>query len=700
MSSLLLLNWLFQGCKECSGWRDWAKIELFLDFRVYFADDSAGRTVFLQVFEEIIMQLTSKGAMLHLTVLLLPLSLFLSGTAFGEGAGSTKSIKQAEQLRKATVVEELTQPRKEAEEKQRLKAAEERERQAQEEQVRKESAIADIRLPDDDTPKLLVRKIIIVGNELIPTVELLEDLPLIYNASDKSLKTAPAKSLYDLRDIRRIIETPGEPKSISMRTIQGLTQYLLSVYQDRNYAGIYVYVPEKTVRDMRLLDNILLIQVLEAKISEVNINAFDADQQRVAEPVLKKSIIEKWSPIEVGKVANSKELEDFLNTLNLNPDRYISATVSKGADPKSLKLDYDIYEADPWHFYTQLDNSGSDERQWSPRVGFIHTNLTGRDDRLSGTYQAPVESVDENYSVFGNYDFPVFSPRLRLNLFGGYSQFDVSSTISYFDFIGNGNFYGGMARYNVYQENGWFFDVTASLSHERSKVVDVSVFNALNSDVSMDLWSVGLDIHHRDDVSTTGLNLNRLSSYDGSDDSKFNAARTGADSTFNIYSVTAGHSRYLDDRRIQRVSASGRWIEPNDRLVPSKMTAFGGLYSVRGYQEYEVVADGGLLYSVQYEYDLVKHCEAKGELSETEDKSDWQFTRLAPLAFFDFARAKTEDPVPGEQSVEEFASLGLGLSATFANDLDANLYYGFPLKSTPKTDAGDGRVGVNMLMRW
>jgi hemolysin activation/secretion protein len=646
------------------------------------------------------MQLTSKDVMSHLTVLLLPFILLFSGTVMADGAGSTKSIKQAEQLRKATVVDELMQPRKEAEEKQRLEAAEERERQAQEKQVRGEAAVADIRLPEDDTPKLLVRKIIIAGNDLLSSGKLLKDLPLIYNASGMPLKKAPATSLYDLRDIREIIKTPDVPKNISMRSIQGLTQYLLSVYQKHNYAGIYVYVPEKTVRGTRLLDDVLLIQVLEAKISEVNINTFDTDQQPSEKSVLKKSIIEEWSPIEVGKVANGKELEDFLNTLNLNPDRYISATVSKGSDPKSLKLDYDIYEADPWHLYTQLDNSGSDERQWSPRVGFIHTNLTGRDDRLSGTYQAPVESLNENYSMFGSYDFPVFSPRFRLNVFGGYSQFDVSSTISTFDFIGNGSFYGCMARYNLYQDKGWFFDVTASLSHERSERVDVSVFNDLNSNVSMDLWSVGLDIHHRDDVSTTGLNLNRLSSYDGSDDSKFDAARPGADSTFNIYSVTAGHSRYLDDCKIQRISASGRWIDPDDRLVPSKMTAFGGLYSVRGYEEYELVADGGLLYSVQYEYDLVKYCESKEDMTEPQGKSDWQFTRLAPLAFFDFARAKTEDPVPGEQSVEEFASVGLGLSATFANDLDANLYYGFPLKSTPKTDSGDGRVGVNVLMRW
>ena len=36
------------------------------------------------------------------------------------------------------------------------------------------------------------------------------------------------------------------------------------------------------------------------------------------------------------------------------------------------------------------------------------------------------------------------------------------------------------------------------------------------------------------------------------------------------------------------------------------MTAFGGMYTVRGYDEYEIIADGGILTSIQYEYDLVQ----------------------------------------------------------------------------------------------
>jgi len=104
-------------------------------------------------------------------------------------------------------------------------------------------------------------------------------------------------------------------------------------------------------------------------------------------------------------------------------------------------------------------------------------------------YQFPIDEPDENYSMYGSYEFPIFSPRLRLKLYGGYSDFDIDPEgASGFNFFGNGWFYGGLLRYNVHQQDGWFFDVTSSLSQEKSKITS-SMFNSvLGSEVRMNLW--------------------------------------------------------------------------------------------------------------------------------------------------------------------------------------------------------------------
>ena len=562
-------------------------------------------------------------------------------------------------------------------------------------------------LPEDTTTRLVVRELRISGNTLISTEELLQNMPAIYNASGQPLSQADSQYLYDLRTIREIVLGPGQPREVSLRTIQGLTQYILSVYQENNYSGIYVYVPEGAIRDgAELVDGILPINILEAPVNEVRIKYYDAERNEVEKGYLRRSVLESWSPIERDKVASQKQLDDLVNLLNLNPDRHVSAVVSRGSDPNTLAVQYDVYETDPWHFFIQADNSGTKDRQWSPRVGVINTNLLGMDDRLTALYQAtPDSTFNENYSFFGSYDFPIMNPRLRLNVYGGYSEFDIHPEAGIFDFLGSGKFYGGILRYNFLQHKGWFFDVTGSWSHEESNITPSLFPEFFASEVKMELWGVGVNLNHRDDMSSTSVTFNRVQNAGGSDQESFwdpetfTGARTNAERDFAIYTTAANHSQYLDQNKVQQLRGTVRWIEPTERLVPAKMTSFGGMYSVRGYDEYEIVADGGILASIQYEYDLVRHSQTVEPKTETNGYIE-SIKRLAPLAFFDFGQTKIIDPVSTEDNNQTLYSVGVGLAFEVGNNFSGALYYGYPLEDTEETESGRGRFNASAMLRW
>ena len=63
----------------------------------------------------------------------------------------------------------------------------------------------------------------------------------------------------------------------------------------------------------------------------------------------------------------------------------------------------------------------------SPVFGLINTNLLGFDDKLTAIYQVPLESGwDDEYAIYGSYDFPIWGPKLRLNLYAGYNEFNIS----------------------------------------------------------------------------------------------------------------------------------------------------------------------------------------------------------------------------------------------------------------------------------
>ena len=569
-------------------------------------------------------------------------------------------------------------------------------------------ASEELNLPIDTSPRLTVKELRISGNTLISTDELLQYMPAVYNASGQPLNKADSQYLYDLRPIQEIVAAPGQPREVSLRTIQGLTQYILSVYQKNDYSGIYVYVPEGAIKDgNKLVDDILPINVLEAPVSEVRIKYYDADRNEVEEGYLRRSALESWSPIERDKVASQRKLDYLVNLLNLNPDMHVSAVVSRGAEPNTLAVQYDVYETSPWHFFIQADNSGTEERQWAPRVGVINTDLLGIDDRLTTLVQADLDSPGDNYSVFGSYDFPVMGPQLRLNLYGGYSEFDIAPEAGVFNFLGSGSFYGAILRYNIYQEQNWFFDVTGSLSDEESKInssaEELFGVDVFKSDIEMELWGIGLNIYHRDDVSNTTLAFNRVQNFGGSsqdefwDPVTFTGARWGAERDFSIYTLSASHNQYLDQDKVEQFRSTFRWIKPSDRLVPAKMTSFGGMYTVRGYEEYEIVADGGILASLQYEYDLVRHSQAVEPKKVVVNE---ELKKLAPLAFFDYGQAKIESPVAGEKSSQTLYSIGVGLALEVGNNFSGAMYYGYPLKDTEETDTGHGQFNASVMLRW
>jgi hemolysin activation/secretion protein len=466
-----------------------------------------------------------------------------------------------------------------------------------------------------------------------------------------------------------------------------------------------VSVPPAALEGRKLRDDILLVKVTEAPVTSITTSYFTPDNERVEKGYLKDSFLREWTPFKVGEVGKQKELEDYVNLLNLNPDRYISARVSRGAEPDTLAVGYNVYEASPWHWFLQVDNAGTKDRRYAPRVGLINTNLLGIDDTLTVFYQAPWEkNIEDKYSVYGSYDLPIMGPKLRLELYAGYSQFDVEGGGG-IDFLGHGSLYGGKLRYNAFQKDRWFFDLTTSLSREKSKVSS-SIFSAiLGSEVTMYLWGIGFDIHRRSDMSNTSITFDRIQSVGGSSQRKFwdsttlTGARTNADRDFTIYTTAANHSRYLDTDKIQRLTGSLRWIVPNERLVPAKMTTFGGMYSVRGYQESGIVADGGILASAQYEYDLVKSDQAKGISTTGSEKKPW-LRKLAPLAFFDYGRAKMEDEIAGEKGAEDMYSVGVGGIIELGDNFSGAVYYGFPLKATSTTDTKDGRLNFSLMLRW
>ncbi len=571
------------------------------------------------------------------------------------------------------------------------------EAQAQTPQTAQPDAATELAV-EDTTPRFDIAQIQITGNTLIAADVLLGGVPDTYHT------TAPAvEAAYDLRPVKAVIAAPGAPVSISARTIQGFTQYLLNVYQMRHYAGVYVYVPAEAFETGKELEQgILPIRILEAQVGAVGTAYYDVDNQPVEKGYLRRDVLEKWSPVKPGKPINRRKLDEYLNLLNLNPDRYAAAAIAQGEQADTLKVDYKLYEANPWHFFTQIDNAGTEDTQWTPKFGLINTNLFGYDDKLTIVYQAvPDKTFDEEYAVYGSYDFPLFTPRLRLNVFGGHNEFDITGGQN-ITFIGRGSFGGATLRYNLFQYDKWFFDLTGTITHDQTKTTPSLFPEFLTSDVHLTMGGFGAQLYRTDDKTDTLLSVTRLETLDGSPQEDFALARTNSRRDFVLYNATARHSRYLDNDKVQRATGAFQYIDADERIAPSKMTSFGGMYTVRGYDEYEIIADGGILASLQYEYDIIRKMRVSAyDKGTADDRLQKPFIRkIAPLVFCDYGQARIKDALAAEHSDQELASIGGGFIVELTEHFTGTVYYGHPLIETENTRPGKGRLNAGLLFRW
>lgn len=159
----------------------------------------------------------------------------------------------------------------------------------------------------------------------------------------------------------------------------------------------------------------------------------------------------------------------------------------------------------------------------------------------------------------------------------------------------------------------------------------------------------------------------------------FNATRNPSptpDGTFFSWLGQAQWVRRVVDE-IQLILRADAQFTP-DRLLPLEKYAAGGVGSVRGYRENQLVKDQGYTLSIEGRIPVLR-----APVPWIGDAPEDGQVQLAP--FFDYARAWDRDV--DNTSPTKIYSVGLGLLWRIREDINASIYYGYPLKDVP--DPGD-----------
>ena len=461
--------------------------------------------------------------------------------------------------------------------------------------------------PAANEARVLVKSIVITGNQELPTPEL----------------QALVASL------------PGTEQTLSQ--LNAAARRITAYYRERGFAVARAYLPAQDITN-----GAVTISVVEGRISGHKLN----NQSRLSS----QRADAFFSQIKDGDVIKSAQIDRSLLLLQDTPGVASSrATLQPGASVGTSEL---LIELDPARSYSAnlaLDNYGS--------------RYTG-EYRLGGAFNlaSPLNIGDQlsfsgltsgsNLS-FGRlaYQIPVGSDGLRLGAAYFDTRYKLGREFSALAARGSANSTSVFAAYPLVRSQ--FKNLSATASYETKRLNDRVDSTATVTDKNVRITSLSLAGNLQDALGGGGINSFDLSlaagrlSINSPVTLAIDAVSAQSNGRYSRIAYSASRLQRLTDATVLSVSLTGQQASKN--LDSSEKFSLGGANAVRAYPQGEAVGDEGRRASVELQHTLAASVQA--------------------ILFYDFGRVTiNKNPFgPPAANSRSLAGAGFGLNASFSN---------------------------------
>ena len=482
------------------------------------------------------------------------------------------------------------------------------------------------------------------------------------------------------------IRLTNTDKPIPLSRLLQIAADVANLYNEQGYSttGAIVSIPLTTRQKKK---GKVTIMVIEGEL-EKEPKVIALDGSRLNSYVRSRLGIEPEEPLNVD------DLQEALQLLQLDPlIESISARLSAGSDTGKSILEVEYLGAPTFNPQVFLDNGrspsvGSFERGVILRkanllglgdgisLGYINTDGS---DRLDASYELPFNT--SNGSLRFNYvqnDSKVVEPP--------FDDLDIESESRYYELtlrqpvirsVKERTFqelaFGltGFWRKNESSVLGMPFPLTPGADDGGETrifalrfLTDWTLQNAQEVIALRSEFSLGLDAFN----STVNRQISGVEEI--------------PDSQFFAWRGQAQWVRILDEGTSLLIRANAQFAEA---LLPSEQFSVGGLGSVRGYRQDQLLTDNGLFTSVEVRRTILQISEGQG--------------RLQLIPFIDYGRGwnSSERSNPETSSL---ASFGVGLQWQQGDDFTARLDYGIPLIDVDSRDRTWQENGILFTVQW
>lgn len=390
-------------------------------------------------------------------------------------------------------------------------------------------------------------------------------------------------------------------------------------------------------------------------------------------------------------------------SINDSPSLTLGANIVRAQNPpednnQAVDIEFVVEEKRPLYLALELNNSGRLETEHYRGIASLqYANLWKKDHVL--TLSAPFAIPDgeaEQATLFSGalgYSLPweVGKHSGGLSVFGGYSTIDVAEIAQNepIGLDGVGSFGGGRGFYRLMNNDDRLLNLTVGLNYRSSRdefVIDGQTGGSDAKDIDLLPFAVGLVYSDKRPISLGGrffatvLSIYNLGDAAGvTKQDAVNTQRLEGDLDYFIQKAQFAYLRpvvpfkggldwYLFGRLDSHYSPHG--------LVPAEQFAAGGISSVRGYPNRDIVGDFGAALSLEVRTPIYDGM-FQAEESTVQDK-----VQFVPFFFDAAVLGNNEVGDEVSESNREIYSVGAGLRYSMFKNFQLRLDYGFPLEDT------------------
>jgi hemolysin activation/secretion protein len=460
---------------------------------------------------------------------------------------------------------------------------------------------------------------------------------------------------------------PGQ----TIQSVDAARAALQKAYADKGYQTVGVEIPPQHV-----MGGVVVLQVIEEPVGHLHVNGsryFSLNEIKSEAPSL--------AP---GKVPNFKKIPHDIIALNDWPDRQVTPTLQAGVKPRTVDVGLNVKDSLPLHASLELNNRYN--QSTTPlriNASVSYDNLFQLGHAISLSFQIAPQRPDDAEVFSGSYLARIPNVDwLTLLLYGLDSNSNVS-TVGNTNVIGKGQVIGARAILSLPGGAGFYQTLSAGIDYKH-----------FDQDVGLSGSSLATPVTYYPVTATysaswqgaTGLtqfdfgptfNIRNI----GSNPSEFDAKRYSTLKTASGFIYVRGDlSRTQDLPGGYQLFAKIQGQLSNQPLVNSEEFSVGGLDTVRGYLESEVLGDDAILGSVEIQTpSLAQFLGPK--------VNDWRL-----FAFSEGGQANILEPLSQQQAVFNLASLGIGSTIQLINHLNGAVDFSLPLVTSVVTKAYQPRV--------